>query len=66
MLPTNRLFTPAELQALSRLAPGDVIPTLPADRGARRPVAGGWSLMAQVQRLVVRVATRRAAPPRTA
>lgn len=66
MLPFNRIYTPQELRAMSRLTPGHPQPvgSHPAtDRPA--PTNGGGLLVALRHRLFGRTGLRRSAPSAT-
>lgn len=66
MLPFNRIYTPQELQAMSRLTPAHPRPLAshaPAHRPA--PTGRGGLLVALRQRLFARGGLRRSAPSAT-
>jgi hypothetical protein len=67
MLPFNRLYTPQELQAASRLAPAELnAPVVDRPVSSRPAAAGrGRGLVALRQRLFGRAGLRRSAPSTT-
>ena len=67
MLPLNRIYTPQELRAMSRLTPTDLCAPLPAREitGRQAGVSRGRALLILGQRLFGRTVLRRQAPSAT-
>jgi hypothetical protein len=64
MLPMNRIYTPEELRAMSRLTPVELRVPVRSARQAVGPtgIGGRGSLVAMLRRICSRSAVRRSAP----